>query len=519
MEFNSSLNRFGNLRNNQYRELVNDEFNDARSQVIARQFTQSKQFLETYEREKVGDRLINLEVAKTITALNNAIIKSTNDIDNNQPNSEEGVIVAYRVATDMLNAYINASGTKTRDTERYRNMIYGAIPALNTYYEKASQVDKIDIIKPQQLQIVADIIERLESGYSQGQNYNGKNLASNAVVTSLDAEVIELYKNLVKNYDLLIQVYQDNKNVVDRYQGENRQIQDWKEWIDIVQKKKELVDQLSSYIVNGKVDYKNVVKLFNIPLLPLGGKTSRAITVNRESVLKQVIEKLRSEYNSVRRLLMVANDPNSPFNMFQRTGSLDSRPVSDQSDLSPAGIYTPTQPPAPPTAQPQSASRSVESLKNNFVVFWEKIYRGEKQLSKTNDATEVHKINEELRIDRNEADSIEEELKRTHGVKTGEFEALKLKAKTAVGSGRRRKRGGVKRTARSSQPQVPSMTKDAIKFEEKQVKALQRKPFMEEPSLKFPDINPHYRQVDFHLEGAGKTKSRRSRSIILFDRI
>jgi len=520
MEFNSSLNKFGNLRSNQYRELINDEFNDARSQVIARQFTQSKQFLETYEREKVGDRLVNLEVAKTITSLNNAIIKSTNEIDNNQPNSEEGIIVAYRTAIDMLNAYINASGTKTRDTERYKQMIYSAIPALNTYYEKASQLDKIGVVDTKQLQLISDIIELLESGYSQGQNYNGKNLAANPVLHSLDAEATDLFKQLQKKYKLLIDVYNQNRQVLDAYRGNNPMLspEDFNIWTRDVQERRKVFDQLSSYIVNGKVDYKSVAKLFNIPLLPVGGKDSKTITENRQTTLKNIIEKLRKELQSVSFLLMVANSADSPFNTFQREGSLDRRPQPDQPTIPSTGVPPlPLAPTLPPSASP-AQKHTKESLKNNFLVFWEKIYRGELALTKTNDGDEVHRIQEELRMDRNEADNIGDELQHVHNVRTAELEEIKASAKRIVGYGR--KCGGVNRTSRSKRHPNEKINNDALEFEKKQVKALQKKPFMEEPSLKFQNLYPKYGQrVDFQYEGNGKTKSRRSRNIILFDKI
>jgi hypothetical protein len=507
MQFNSSLNKFGNLRDNQYRELINDEFNDVRSQVIARQFMQTKQFLETYEREKVGDRLVNLEVAKTITMFTNAIIKSTSQIDNNQTGSEEGIIVAFRTATDMLDAYVNASGTKTRDTERYRSMLYNAIPSLNTYYEKASQVDKIGFINPRELDKVADIIGRLESGYTQGQVLNGKNIASNVVASSLDAKVQNLFNDLRTQGQIL-------ENLLNVSRGFYISKETREFWSNVRKLLFEKVKPVLSYVESGKIDYRGVAKVFGIEIQPEAGKIKAKQHQNREKMLQTVANKLEEDLVAVKGYINVASDAGSYVNI-EPAPTVQLLPAPAPTPLQPSTIpFQPDVviPQGADTAVPVRLKEALDHLYDEAVDFYDAEHREKMANSET--------LKIQYRHQKEEHDAnmrrIESNI-RSMGVNEKTINDTVLRAKDHVrekmAHGQGRKRGGIARTNKSSNHVNLPYRNDSLKFEKRQVKE-----FNEEPSLKFVNLFPNYQKgVDFHYEGSGKRKSKKN--IILFDRI
>jgi hypothetical protein len=508
MQFNSSLNRFGNLRDNQYRELVNDEFNDARSQVIARQFMQTKQFLESYEREKVGDRLVNLEVAKTITKFNNAIIQSTSDIDNNKPNSEEGIIIAYRTAVDMLDAYVNASGTKTRDTERYRGMLFQAVPALNTYYEKASQLDKIGYVDVRQLERIADIIGRLESGYTQGQVFNGKNTAANVVSSSLDEEVQTLFKDLRTQSQILQRILDVSRS----FSYSEATVRFYANVSDLLYKR---VYPVLDYVQSGKIDYKGVARIFNIEIQPTAGKIRAKQKKDREDLLQKVIDKLRELLLAAKGYVDVASDATSPINQPQQA----VQPATLPPPAPPAPpAPAPAPAPAPPDAiAPEGSTQAVPAPVASLLF---KLYN-EALISFSNqDKAEKEKNEERKRGYQQKALEAEEKMRAfiaqiehmgypkaaQEQIERARKEVLDIRAAG-------RKRGGVARTNKSSKHVNLPYRNESLKFEKRQVKE-----FNEEPSLKFVNLFPNYQKgVNFHTEGSGKKKNKKN--VILFDRI
>lgn len=517
MNFNSSLNRFGNLRDNQYRELINDEFNDPRSQVIARQFAQTRQFLESYEREKVGDRLVNLEVAKTISAFNSAIIKSTNDIDNNKPNSEEGIIVAYRVAIDMLDAYINASGTKTRDTERYRTMLYQSIPALNTYFEKASQIDKIGYVNTRELEKIAEIINRLEAGYSRGQTVNGRNIAANVVMSSLDEEANNLFKNLQTNYQILSRLYQVNKEILERVNkngnpAEIALFNSRKTWVFKVEMLilKKVVPLLDFYR-SGRIDYKSVAELLNINIMSNNGKNRKNTQEqfeNREKTISLVINNLTTYLNDVKKLISQVNDPNDAVNA-------ESLPTGN---TAPATIpFNPAQG-QQGQAPAQGQAESAKQLEAELEILYTRLYNAEKTLEKQRDSQDSAGADVTTRTILDIQDNIATKiasLQFNYNYTQTQLDEIKAKGLKDSATGSGRKRGGVGRTYQSSRHANISMRNDALAFEKRTVKNLN-----EEPSLRFINLYPNFQSgVVYGTEGSSKYKSRRSKNVILFDRI
>ena len=509
MQFNSSLNKFGNLRDNQYRELINDQFNDARSQVIARQFMQSKQFLETYEREKVGDRLVNLEVAKTITKFNNAIIQSTTDIDNNKSNSEEGIIIAYRTAVDMLDAYVNASGTKTRDTERYRGMLFQAVPALNTYYEKASQLDKIGYVDNRQLERIADIIGRLESGYTQGQVFNGKNIAANVVSSSLDEEVQVLFKDLRTQSEILKNLLQVSRGyyysdaIVKFYSGVS----------DLLYKK---IIPVLNYVESGKIDYKGVAKIFNIEIQP-PAKMRAKQKKDREDLQQKVIDRLREDLLAAKGYIDVASDSTSPINQPpQAAQPATLPPPAPAAPLAPSSSTVVPQstviPQGSNTAVPSDIAAYLSELYGDALDFFTAEHRekmADAPLIKAQYRHDMEQANAKMRVTEGHL--------RSMAVNETTINDTVVRAKNKVREnmmrGEGRKRGGVARTSNSSRHVNLPYRNESLKFEKRQVKE-----FNEEPSLKFVNLFPNYQKgVNFHYEGSGKKKNKKN--TILFDRI
>lgn len=514
MQSNRSLNKFGNIRDNQYREMVNDEFNNVRSQVVARLFNQTKQFLESYEREKVGDRLVNLEVAKTITAFNNAILKSTNDIDANKPNSEEGIIVAFRIVIDMLDAYINVTGTKPRDIERYKQMLYQSVQPLNTYYEKASQIDKIQFVNNKELEKISEIITRLESGYAIGQNYNGANIGASVNASSLDEEANTLYKDLKSNYQILERIH--NSEPLPTYRPSQKSMFVDGKWTsqsdtsDVignilsesfykdVKKVLDKVQPILDFTVSGKIDYKEVAKFFKIDLLPVGGRPKAEVKRNREELLIRIVETLRTYLLEVKTLINIASDPLNPVNMsVQRV------------DIPPAAPYTPPSAPSAPSGPSISPTDSdvVSKLKLRLHDIVREIRLNKVYLQEgTKNKAEKKKVEDLIaKLDR-EAEDIEGQLRR-NGIQEADIQSVINSSNPPISGSMG---SGFVAKTKQQKKKINNVRREVREYQ---------KVFGEEKNINIIDLFPKYRKgVDFQLEGNGKNKSAHKK-IILFDRI
>jgi len=494
MEFNSSLNKFGNLRDNEYRELINDEFNDARTQVIARQFGQTKQFLETFERERTGDRLVNLEVAKAVSNFTNAISKSINGIDNNDKNTEEGIIIGYRTVINMLDAYINASGSRPRDIERYKKMLFESLPQLNTYFEKAAQVEKMGVINPRELEKVQEIIDRLESGYANGQTFEGHNLASQVKYMSLDEELGNLRKDLTVQTQILEQQIDEDKEAIKPLT---------KSIIALLDRVKPLIDLLSP----GKVDFKEIAHLYGEAIETTKGRRTKAQIQKRETIVKSFIGDLRTLLYEARDLVGRASLPPA----FD-TGVLP--PTSGViSGLNPAmsGFY---QPPSGSMVSPSApeapiVSPEIEQATGNLKALVAQYIDKRKEAEK---AAGADKVRLEAERDEIKAQTEGQVAKlRTLGLKDDEIARIIDSIEFDMfGSGRRR--GGVK----SGADNVNTMRIRSKNLRGEYDRAKQ----FDEPSMNFKPLSKSYgKRVDFGYEGNGKPKMKSKKRIILFEEI
>jgi hypothetical protein len=494
MEFNSSLNKFGNLRDNEYRELINDEFNDARTQVIARQFGQTKQFLETFERERSGDRLVNLEVAKAVSNFTNAISKSINGIDNNDKNTEEGIIVGFRRVVNMIDAYINASGTRPRDIERYKKMLFDALPQLNTYFEKAAQVEKMGVINPRELEKVQEIIDRLETGYATGQTIEGQNLASQIKYMSLDEELGSLRKDLTTQAQILLKLKDEDT-------GSIRQL------VPAINKLIGRVQPILDLLSPGKVDFKEIAHLYGEAIETTKGRRTKEQIQKRETIIKSFIGDLRT-------LLYEARD---------LVGKASSAPATDSSvlpassgqisGLNPAmsGFYQPSSGSVPSPSAPEApiVSPEIEASKANLRTIVEQYIGLRKSAEKASGADKV-KLEAERDEKQAEAEKQVEKL-RTLGLKDDEIARFIDSVEFDLfGSGRRR--GGVKKGVDNI---------NTLRLRSKNLRgeyAVARQ--FDEPSMNFKPLYKDFgKRVDRGTEGAGKPKMRSKKRIILFEEI
>lgn len=497
MESNSSLNKFGNLRDSEYRELINDEFNDARTQVIARQFGQTKQFLETFERERTGDRLVNLEVAKAVTNFTNQVTKSINAIDNNEKNTEEGIIIGYRTVVNMVDAYINASGTRPRDADRYKKMLFDSLPQLNTYFEKAAQVEKMGVINPRELEKVQEIIDRLESGYATGQTFEGHNLASQVKYMSLDEELNNLNKDLTVQAQILKKQIDEDKSAIKPL------IEPIKELLKRVQP---IIDLLSP----GKVDFKEIARLYGENIQTTKGRKTKAQIEKRDTTVKKLIGDLRTLLYEARDLVGKASSAPAT-----QIGVLPS--TSGQiSGLNPAtsGFYQPSSGSVPSPSAPEAPiiSPEITSAYANLRAIVEHNVKLRESLGKVSGADKI-KLDTELGEVEAEARKQIEEMKKL-GLKEDEIkrfiDGVEFDVFGTVGSGRRR--GGVKKGADNI---------NTLRIRSKNLRgeyAFAKQ--YDEPSMNFKPLYKDFgKRVDRGLEGASKPKMKSKKRIILFEEI
>jgi len=221
-----------------YIQLINDEFNDARTQVIKKLFDQTalyndKDYKERPSKEnRIGDTMVEFNIQALINDLKNEI-----DTASGKLNADEKRLVGKIDVQDKFNKVISAitayANTTSADPENIKSfksslaflspnlkkLLYTIQSKLAIILEFLAGVDSglinpnppgrpdlavdIDQVRKDRDQIAryfvlfAYLYERLESGYNQGQEFELRNLASLDIPNDkLDEEVLKVINML-----------------------------------------------------------------------------------------------------------------------------------------------------------------------------------------------------------------------------------------------------------------------------------------------------------------------------------
>ncbi len=219
-----------------YIQLVNDEFNDARSQIIKRLFDQTALYndidykLRPSKDNKIGETVVEFNIQALINDLKNEI-----DTAGDKLNAESKSLVGkidiqekYNKVISSLSAYANTVSADPENIKSFKLSITMLAPNIKKLLFRlqgtsAAIIDFIRSVNRNEIQITPEIrqtipkmksdlkqilryfilysylYERMESGYNQGQYFELKNLASlNIPDNRLSAEALKV-ENMLRN--------------------------------------------------------------------------------------------------------------------------------------------------------------------------------------------------------------------------------------------------------------------------------------------------------------------------------
>jgi hypothetical protein len=214
---NSALNKFNkdtpeSVARRQFQELVANEFNDARSQVIKRLFEQSATYNELFDKQRtLGNTVVAFSLGKDLGAFKESIEKAKVKLDENEKRPFNDLLGAYSKVINAINAYINSTGARAGEVAGLVGEIRNLAPSINDLFiegirkqsERSSlEGDEKTNISDNDLINVFLLFEKIQSGYAEGQTIQGINLAG--VVSASPAEKERLKEHLRISKDLAL---------------------------------------------------------------------------------------------------------------------------------------------------------------------------------------------------------------------------------------------------------------------------------------------------------------------------
>jgi hypothetical protein len=224
---NSALNKFTKdtpelMKRRAEMELVYNEFNDKRTQVIKRLFNEVSLYNELFDKNKtMGNTIIEFSLGKELSAFKDSIDKAKTKLEEKQSKPFDDVIGSYSKVINAVNAYINSTGSKAGNIKGLTDEIQQMAPKLYELFlegiTKFAQDSEEDYPKNNELIPLWALFEKLQSGYAEGQEFFGKNMASSlALSESEKARLLRIIKDF-KNYSLGIS--STGENVATQYLG------------------------------------------------------------------------------------------------------------------------------------------------------------------------------------------------------------------------------------------------------------------------------------------------------------
>jgi hypothetical protein len=213
---NSALNKFTKdtpelMKRRAEMELVYNEFNDKRTQVIKRLFNEVSLYNELFDKNKtMGNTIIEFSLGKELSAFKDSIDKAKTKLEEKENRPFDDVIGSYSKVINAVNAYINSTGSKTGNIKGLTDEIQQMAPKIYELFlegiTKFAQIvdedetDEQDYPKNNDLIPLWALFEKLQSGYAEGQELFGKNMASSlALSESEKARLLRIIKDF-KNY-------------------------------------------------------------------------------------------------------------------------------------------------------------------------------------------------------------------------------------------------------------------------------------------------------------------------------
>lgn len=200
-KFNSSLDKFdkepaGSIERKQFQELVANEFNDARSQVIKRLFEQSAVYNELFDKQRtLGNTVVAFTLGKELGMFKDSIERAKVKLEENEKRPFNDVLGAYSKVISAINAYINSTGARAGEVAGLVGEIRNLAPAINDLFIEGirKQNERRDVegeekanISDNDLINIYLLFEKIQSGYAEGQTLQGINLAG--IVSASEAE-------------------------------------------------------------------------------------------------------------------------------------------------------------------------------------------------------------------------------------------------------------------------------------------------------------------------------------------
>jgi hypothetical protein len=154
MPSNTALNKFNketddSLARKQEFELIKDEFNDARKQVIKRNFLQTGLYNELFDRNriKLPNTKIEFELNQKLQKYNQSIDRVKEKIDQSDEKPFDEVLGSYGELVNSIKAYVDTSKEKNAssvvDVSGYYNNIRGSADKLEAIFQQALEINAV----------------------------------------------------------------------------------------------------------------------------------------------------------------------------------------------------------------------------------------------------------------------------------------------------------------------------------------------------------------------------------------
>jgi hypothetical protein len=214
---NSALDKFdkqpaGSIERKQFQELVSNEFNDARSQIIKRLFEQSATYAELFDKQRtLGNTVVAFSLGKELGAFKDSIERAKVKLEENEKRPFNDVLGSYSKVISAINSYINSTGARAGEVAGLVGEIRNLAPAINDLFIEGirKQNERLRLegdekanISDNDLINIFLLFEKIQSGYAEGQTLQGINLAG--VVSASEAEKERLREYLRFSKDLTL---------------------------------------------------------------------------------------------------------------------------------------------------------------------------------------------------------------------------------------------------------------------------------------------------------------------------
>jgi len=107
-----------------FKQLIDDEFNDARRQVIRRQFDQVGLYNEVFDKSRsFGNTLVEIEINDLYRKYLESIKKAFQNVAEKKANPFNDIVGAYSALINKLTAYIKSTGSESVDVRKWSDII------------------------------------------------------------------------------------------------------------------------------------------------------------------------------------------------------------------------------------------------------------------------------------------------------------------------------------------------------------------------------------------------------------